>query len=67
MRSVQVYPVLRECHLHVDHEGVREAVERVVQVLIRDEADEGEDDIHKDGRAKKIEDDDDDRKIEEIF
>ncbi|KAE8348589.1 hypothetical protein BDV28DRAFT_164264 [Aspergillus coremiiformis] len=37
MREVQVYPIIRECHLHIDDEGVREACDRLVQVLMRDE------------------------------
>lgn len=40
MREVRVYPVIRETHLHVEDDGVREACERLVQVLMRDE--EGE-------------------------
>ncbi|SPQ23550.1 57269171-6d84-47f4-9d69-74fbb45a7711 [Thermothielavioides terrestris] len=41
MRSVNVYPIIRETHLRVDDEGVREACERLVQVLMRDEAEPG--------------------------
>lgn len=40
LRAVQVYPIIRECHLHVDHDEVREACDRLVQVLMREE--EGE-------------------------
>ncbi|KAF1841908.1 DUF383-domain-containing protein [Cucurbitaria berberidis CBS 394.84] len=40
LRGVKVYPIVRECHLHTDDEGVREACDRVVQILMRDE--EGE-------------------------
>ena len=40
MRGVGVYPVVRETHLRVEDEAVREACERLVQVLMRDE--EGE-------------------------
>jgi hypothetical protein len=40
MRAINVYPIIRECHLHVDDEGVREACDRLVQLLMRDE--EGE-------------------------
>ncbi|KAI0136024.1 DUF383-domain-containing protein [Hypoxylon sp. NC0597] len=39
MRDVKVYPIIRETHLRVDNEGVRDACERLVQVLMRDEAD----------------------------
>ncbi|KAL1965424.1 hypothetical protein VTN77DRAFT_5680 [Rasamsonia byssochlamydoides] len=40
MREVQVYPIIRECHLHVENEDVREGCDRLVQVLMRGE--EGE-------------------------
>lgn len=40
MRQVKVYPLVRETHLKVSHDGVKEACERLVQVLMRDEADE---------------------------
>lgn len=40
MRAIKVYPIIRECHLHVDDEAVREACDRLVQVLMREE--EGE-------------------------
>ncbi|KAI1445375.1 DUF383-domain-containing protein [Annulohypoxylon stygium] len=39
MREVKVYPIIRETHLRVNNEGVRDACERLVQVLMRDEAD----------------------------
>jgi hypothetical protein len=50
MRSVNVYPIIRETHLHVNEEGVREACERLVQVLMADEAE--------DARIEEIDDDD---------
>lgn len=40
LRANGVYYVIRECHLAVEDDGVREACERLVQVLMRDE--EGE-------------------------
>ncbi|KAK0112066.1 hypothetical protein ONS96_001327 [Cadophora gregata f. sp. sojae] len=40
MREIKVYPIVRETHLHVEHDEVRDACERLVQVLMRDE--EGE-------------------------
>ncbi|KAK4103636.1 DUF383-domain-containing protein [Parathielavia hyrcaniae] len=58
MRSVNVYPTIRETHLRVDDEGVREACERLVQVLMRDEAEPGTE-----GEA---EDDGDDDRIVEV-
>ncbi|KAF2205983.1 DUF383-domain-containing protein [Delitschia confertaspora ATCC 74209] len=42
LRDVKVYPIVRECHLHVEDEGVREACDRVVQLIMRKE--EGEED-----------------------
>ncbi|RLL95313.1 hypothetical protein CFD26_102254 [Aspergillus turcosus] len=41
MREINVYPIIRECHLHVDDDDVREACDRLVQVLMRDEEGEG--------------------------
>ena len=62
MREVKVYPIVRETHLHVEDEMVREAADRLVQVLMRDEEDvdgvQGKD-------AVRQEDEDD--KIIEIF
>lgn len=43
MREIKVYPIIRELHLHVEHEEVREVCERFVQVLMRDE--EGEEKV----------------------
>ncbi|KAH8689795.1 hypothetical protein BGW36DRAFT_389759 [Talaromyces proteolyticus] len=40
LRQVQVYAIIRECHLHVEDEEVREGCDRLVQVLMRGE--EGE-------------------------
>ncbi|KAJ5118511.1 Oligopeptide transporter OPT superfamily [Penicillium atrosanguineum] len=42
MRAVQVYPIIRECHLNVEDDDVRESCDRLVQVLMRDEEGEGE-------------------------
>ncbi|KAG6028593.1 hypothetical protein E4U41_000633 [Claviceps citrina] len=66
MRRVKVYPIIKETHLRVDDEGVREACERLVQVLMRDEEGEGEEggnkDEDKDGemghRVQEIDEDD---------
>ncbi|RAL63283.1 hypothetical protein DID88_004359 [Monilinia fructigena] len=43
MREIKVYPIIRELHLKVDHDEMREACERLVQVLMRDE--EGEEKV----------------------
>ncbi|KAI5288015.1 hypothetical protein KEM52_001339 [Ascosphaera acerosa] len=42
MRKVAVYPLIRECHLNVENEDVRDACDRLVQILMRDEEGEGE-------------------------
>ncbi|KAI1409107.1 DUF383-domain-containing protein [Hypoxylon sp. FL1857] len=59
MRDVKVYPIIRETHLRVDNEGVRDACERLVQVLMRDEANPD-----KDGRVEEVNEDDDDQIVE---
>jgi hypothetical protein len=41
LRRVKVYPIVREVHLHVDDDEVRESVDRLVQVIMRDEEGEG--------------------------
>ena len=43
LRTIKVYPIIRETHLHVEDESVREVCERLVQVLMRDE--EGEEKV----------------------
>jgi hypothetical protein len=40
MRSRKVYPIIRECHGAVDDEEVQEACDRLVQVVVRDEAED---------------------------
>ncbi|PHH92812.1 hypothetical protein CDD83_4971 [Cordyceps sp. RAO-2017] len=58
MREVKVYPIIRETHLRVDHDGVRDACERLVQLLMRDEEpDETQ-------RVQEIQGDDDDEIVE---
>lgn len=42
MREVKVYPIIRELHMHSENEEVREACDRVVQIIMRDEEGEGE-------------------------
>ncbi|KAI1199035.1 hypothetical protein F5X97DRAFT_297891 [Nemania serpens] len=61
LRKVNVYPVIRETHARVQDEGVQNACERLVQVLMRDEADE-----KPVSRVEEIEDDDDDDQILEV-
>jgi predicted DNA-binding protein YlxM (UPF0122 family) len=66
MRRVKVYPIIRECHLHFEKESVRDACDRLVQVLLRDEVDEGEGKTAIDGQAPTKEEDEDE-KVVEIF
>ncbi|KAI5305321.1 hypothetical protein KEM56_004733 [Ascosphaera pollenicola] len=42
MREIKVYPLIRECHLHVEDDNVREVCDRLVQILMRDEEGEGD-------------------------
>lgn len=77
LRKVKVYPIVRECHLQVEDEGVREACDRVVQILMRNE--EGEEEYVPDmsvaagGAGKMVElkeeeeDDDEDDQLVEIL
>lgn len=44
LREIRVYPIIREAHLKVEHDGLREVCERFVQVLMRDE--EGEEKVN---------------------
>jgi hypothetical protein len=43
LRKVKVYPIVRECHLHIEDEEVRDACDRLVQILMRDEEGEEKD------------------------
>jgi len=43
LRAIRVYPIIRETHLHVENEDVREVCERLVQVLMRGE--EGDEEV----------------------
>lgn len=52
MRKVKVYPIIRETHSRVKNADVHEACERLVQVLMRDEAEEGKEEEQ---RIKEIE------------
>ena len=81
MRKVGVYPVVRECHAAVENEELRAASERLVQVLMRKEEGEEEDEVtlkagpYGGGAGKMVQEmrdgepleEDDDEKIVEIF
>lgn len=64
MREIKVYPIIRECHLHVDDEGVRETCDRLVQVLMRGEEGEENPDLAQIEAAQKQ---DEDEKVVELF
>lgn len=71
MRKVKVYPIIRETHLRVENEGVQEACERLVHMLISDEEEPGntegtEQAKIKNGEDREDDDDDDDEKIVEV-
>ena len=77
LRQVKVYPIVRETHLHVEDEGVREACDRLVQILMRKEEGEEEDEMPsealeagaKPGRLVELkgdEEEDDDDKIVDV-
>ena len=59
LRRKKVYPVIRELHLKREGEKVSEGCERLVDVIMRDEAGEQ--------KIKRIEEVDDDFKVEEVF
>ena len=62
LREVKVYPIVRELHLQVEDEGVREGCDRLVQVLMRGEEGEGEDGAHP--RVQEIEEDEDEQIVD---
>ncbi|KAF2398394.1 DNA-binding protein HGH1 [Trichodelitschia bisporula] len=62
LRKIKVYPIIRETHLHAEHEDVHDACDRVVQVLARDEPEEeGEATV-----SKEVEEMDEDEEIIEV-
>jgi len=67
MRQIKVYPVVRECHLNVENEEVREACDRVVQIIARDEEGEGEDIKMPQIEAAKEEEEDEEDKIVDVL
>ncbi|KAF9885128.1 hypothetical protein FE257_000705 [Aspergillus nanangensis] len=68
LRAVKVYPIVRECHLQVDNDDVREACDRLVQVLMRDEeGDEKQGLPPADVDDSKKQGQDEDQKVVELF
>ena len=53
LREIKVYPIVRETHSRVPDEQVKEACDRLVQVLMRDEEEPGAEE-----RVKEIDEDD---------
>ncbi|KAK8080665.1 hypothetical protein PG997_008483 [Apiospora hydei] len=66
MRTVQVYPVVRETHKKVADEGVREACERLANMLMRDEEDMATQAPIETTAGDGDDDDDDDDKVVEV-
>ncbi|PHH74735.1 hypothetical protein CDD82_4799 [Ophiocordyceps australis] len=62
LRRIKVYPIIRETHLGVDDQDVKDACDRLVQVLMRDEAPEA---WHA-NRVEEIPLEDDDDKIIQV-
>jgi hypothetical protein len=67
MRQVQVYPVVRECHLHINSEDVREGCDRLVQMLMRDEEEEASTSTLLEAMARAVDEENEDEKIINIF
>lgn len=65
LRDVKVYPIIREVHLHVEDESVREGADRIVQVLMRGE--EGEGNVEGKPRVEEILDEDEDEQIIDVL
>jgi hypothetical protein len=64
LRRVKVYPIVRELHLQVENEGVREGCDRLVQVLMRGEEGETESEGGAHPRVQEIEEDEDEQIVE---
>ncbi|TKA60881.1 hypothetical protein B0A49_10466 [Cryomyces minteri] len=62
LREFKVYPIVRELHVHTDHDDVRDSCDRLVQVIMRDEENEGEDNGGK--MVTEIEDNEDDEIVD---
>lgn len=73
MRRVKVYPIIRETHANVDNDDVQEACDRIVQILMRDEEGEGEDDLPpgvaniRSAQVEELHEDDEDDKVVDIM
>ena len=65
LRKVKVYPIVRELHMQVEDEDVRESCDRLVQVLMRDEEGEGKE--IEVPRIQEVEEEDEDDQIVEVL
>ncbi len=66
LRDKNVYPIIRQLHLAVEHEDVGECCDKLVNVLMRDEAPEGEE-TNDNGVYCNEDEDSDDGKITTIL
>lgn len=66
LRDVKVYPIIRELHVQVEDQDVRDACDRLVQVLLRGEEGQTEEEVHGKPRVQEIEDggDEDDQIVD---
>ena len=64
LRAVKVYPIVRELHLQVEDESVREGCDRLVQVLMREEEGGGEAESGAHPRVQEIEEDEDEQIVD---
>jgi hypothetical protein len=55
LRAKKVYPIIQKLHLWESSEEVQEAIERLVQLLMRDEASEEEDSTKMIAKKKNLE------------
>lgn len=66
LKEKQIYPIVRECHAHIEDEGVRETCDRFVQVVKRDEEGEGKD-TEGEARIQELPNEDDEDQIVDVF
>jgi hypothetical protein len=63
LRNIKAYPIIRETHLHVNDDDVRDGCDRIVQVIQRDEEDEGEGNTSK---VQELKEEDEDEMLVEV-
>jgi hypothetical protein len=63
LKRIKVYPIIREVHLQIEDEDVRESCDRIVQVILRDE-DEGKEQPKVKEIAAEEEEDEDEMLVE---